>query len=168
MRRGLIGLAGAVLAVSGCGADPVSPLPIDVPIAASSAPAISPSSVATSSAVPEQPTATSRKPTGSRATTKATPRKTSASPRPQSCQGAVRYDIELANSEQLPRSLCFSAGAVLRLIGIGPGEVTVDDTSLASQHYEAGIVEIRLLRAGTLTVTVPRNSEPETITVVIH
>jgi len=80
----------------------------------------------------------------------------------------VRYDIDLAQTEQLPRSLCFGAGAVLRLIGIGPGEVSIDRPDLASSNYEAGVVDIRFLRAGTVAVTIPRTAEPETITVVVQ
>jgi hypothetical protein len=162
MRHRLIALVAAVLAMSACSAaDPVSPLPIEVPTALSSAPTVLPSSAAIS-AKPSKPVATSRRPTGTvRTTTKATDR-------PASCHGAVRYDIELAHEELLPRSLCFAPGAVLRLIGIGPGEVSVDRPALVSQNYEAGVVDIRFLRAGTVAVTIPRSSEPETISVVIR
>lgn len=164
MRRGLIALA---FFVSACSADPVSPLPIDVPIASappSSAPAPAPSSVTATSPSPSR-TPTIVRPSKPR--TKA-PRPSVTTTRPRSCLGAVRYDIDLAQTEQLPRSLCFGAGAVLRLIGIGPGEVSIDRPDLASSNYEAGVVDIRFLRAGTVAVTIPRTAEPETITVVVQ
>lgn len=81
----------------------------------------------------------------------------------------MRYDLPLAETElELLRSLCFAAGAVLRIQGIGPGLVTVDRPELVSQHYEAGVVDIRFVRPGTVDVTIPQQDREHTITVVVR
>lgn len=86
-----------------------------------------------------------------------------------SCLGAVRYDLPVADTElELLRSLCFATGAVLRIQGIGPGLVTVDRPELVSQHYEAGVVDIRFVRPGTVAVTIPKDDRAHTITVVVR
>ncbi len=85
------------------------------------------------------------------------------------CQGAVRYDLPLAETEiELLTSLCFGTGAVLRIQGIGPGLVTVDRPDLVSQQYEAGVVDIRFVRTGTVAVTIPKEGREHTITVVVR
>lgn len=122
---------------------------------------------------PSTPVAvTTTRPAPARSTrTSAAPRSATSSPTPKSsCQGAIRYEIDVADSADLGRirSLCFAVGAVLRLKNIGPGQVTVDRTDLASQYYEAGVVDIRLLRAGTVAVRIPEGGEVYTITVVIR
>ena len=76
---------------------------------------------------------------------------------PGTCFGAVRYDLVLAETElALLRSLCFATGGVLRIRGIGPGEVGVDREDLVSRHYEAGVVDIRFVRPGTVDVPIPQ------------
>ncbi|MEU4337367.1 hypothetical protein AB0F59_22430 [Micromonospora lupini] len=95
-----------------------------------------------------------------------TPPPTAATP---ACQGAVRYDLPLAETEvELLKSLCFATGAVLRIQGIGPGLVTVDRPELVSQQYEAGVVDIRFVRPGTVGVTIPKEGREHTITVVVR
>ncbi|MEV1108616.1 RNA polymerase sigma factor [Micromonospora sp. NPDC049751] len=78
-------------------------------------------------ASPSRPPPTSGRPPAPptpRGTPRTTPPSTTATP---ACQGAVRYDLPLAETEiELLRSLCFATGAVLRIQGIGPGLVTVD------------------------------------------
>lgn len=81
----------------------------------------------------------------------------------------MRYDLPLAETEiELLKSLCFATGAVLRIQGIGPGLVTVDRPDLVSQHYEAGVVDIRFVRPGTVAVTIPKDGREHTITVVVR
>ncbi|WP_246278301.1 hypothetical protein [Phytohabitans rumicis] len=83
--------------------------------------------------------------------------------------GAIRYDVDLQNTElALLKSMCFATGAVLRLQGIGPGLVTVEPASLVSQSYEAGVVDIRFVRRGTVTVNIPQDEQTYTVTVVIR
>ena len=84
------------------------------------------------------------------------------------CLGAVRYDLDLTITElALVKSMCFHTGGVLRLQGIGPGLVTSEPAALVSQSYAGGVVDIRFVRAGTVTVTIPREDQTYTITVVV-
>ena len=57
---------------------------------------------------------------------------------------------------------------MLRIQGIGPGLVTVDRPELVSQQYEAGVVDIRFVRPGTVAVMVPKEGREHTITVVVR
>ena len=80
----------------------------------------------------------------------------------------MRYDLVLAETElALLKSLCFATGGVLRIRGIGPGQVTVDREELVSRSYEAGVVDIRFVRAGTVVVTIPQDGRTYPITVVV-
>jgi hypothetical protein len=80
----------------------------------------------------------------------------------------VRYDIDVPETElELVPSLCFHTGGVLRLQNIGPGLVTVDPEALVSRSYEAGVHDIRFVRAGTVTVTIPKDDRVHEITVVV-
>ncbi|MGS2618542.1 hypothetical protein ACVCAH_29035 [Micromonospora sp. LZ34] len=173
-RRPLAGAAllALVAGVTGCGSDtPVSPLPVrpPAPVAASATPTGS----ATASTPPTPPgpstvAPTSRRPApaGPAPTTRSRGTRT-PSPTP-ACHGPIRYDIVLAETQlELIKSLCFAAGAVLRIQGIGPGLVTVDREDLVSRHYEAGVVDIRFVRTGTVAVTIPQDGREHTITVVV-
>ncbi|WP_435206420.1 hypothetical protein [Micromonospora sp. bgisy143] len=169
LRRLAVVLA-ATVGVAACGAEAVSPLPVQPPgptpptptpsaISATPAPTASPSRPPPTSGRPPAPP----KPRG-------TPR-TTAPPTPATpaCLGAVRYDLPLAETEiELLRSLCFATGAVLRIQGIGPGLVTVDRPELVSQQYEAGVVDVRFVRPGTVAVTIPKEGREHTITVVVR
>ncbi|GAB3844097.1 hypothetical protein GCM10029963_20180 [Micromonospora andamanensis] len=84
------------------------------------------------------------------------------------CLGAVRYELPLSDPGPLPSSLCFATGGVLRLAGIGPGEVTVDREDLVDSQYEAGVVDLRFVRTGTVDVFVPREAGTHVITVVVR
>jgi hypothetical protein len=84
------------------------------------------------------------------------------------CLGAVRYTLDLQSTElEMIKSMCFHTGGTLRLQGIGPGLVTATPEDLVSQHYEAGVVDLRLVRAGTVTVTIPQDERTYEITVVV-
>ncbi|MEH1169746.1 hypothetical protein V6V47_30640 [Micromonospora sp. CPCC 205539] len=169
--RRLVVVFAAALTVTACGADAVSPLPVQPPGPARSTPA--PSAVPTPTASPSRPPPTSGRPvaappapTRTRGTPRTTPPPTEPTP---ACQGAVRYDLPLADTEiELLRSLCFATGAVLRIQGIGPGLVTVDRPELVSEQYEAGVVDIRFVRPGTVAVTIPKEGRAHTITVVVR
>ncbi len=65
------------------------------------------------------------------------------------------------------RSLCFATGGVLRIQGIGPGQVEVDQEHLVSRSYEAGVVDIRFVRAGTVVVSIPQDGRTYPVTVVV-
>ncbi|MFG1840028.1 hypothetical protein ACGFH8_16450 [Micromonospora sp. NPDC049175] len=170
----------ATVAVTACGTDAVSPLP-----AQPRGPSSPAASVSAGTTTPTTPVATGRTgsptrppssagrpvppppiPTRTRGTPRTTPPPTDVTP---ACQGAVRYDLPLAETEiELLKSLCFATGAVLRIQGIGPGLVTVDHPELVSQQYEAGVVDIRFVRPGTVAVTIPQEGREHTITVVVR
>ncbi|NES30379.1 hypothetical protein GCE86_04765 [Micromonospora terminaliae] len=152
--------------VPGCAGRPVSPLPVRPPTpAASTVGAAAPPT----STAPETSTATppSRSPAPTRSRTpRATPPASAALP--SACLEAVRYDLVLAETElALLKSLCFATGGVLRIRGIGPGLVTVDREDLVSRSYEAGVVDIRFVRTGTVVVTIPQDGRTYRITVVV-
>ncbi|WP_216592532.1 hypothetical protein [Verrucosispora sioxanthis] len=86
----------------------------------------------------------------------------------ESCLGAVRYELPLSDPGPLPSSLCFATGGVLRLRDIGPGEVTVDREDLVDSNYEAGVVDLRFLRTGTVDVFIPREAGTHVLTVVVR
>ena len=44
----------------------------------------------------------------------------------------------------------------------------MDRPDLVSQHYEAGVVDIRFVRPGTVAVTIPKEGREHTITVVVR
>jgi len=155
----------AAAPLAACAGDPLAPLP---PQAASSAPATTASTPATSASLGSAPPRVTTPVAGNpvRTTTTKTTRPTT---KPTStCYGAVRKDVEVQDTElAVVKSMCFHVGGVLRLKGIGPGLVTATPTSKASQHYEAGVVDVQFVRAGTVTVTIPLDEETYTITVVV-
>ncbi|MFG2051834.1 hypothetical protein ACGFIW_30930 [Micromonospora sp. NPDC048935] len=181
-RRLVVALVAAV-GVAACGTDAVSPLPVQPPgpspstptPTATTGPATTTATTATTAPAgsPSRPPPTGARPAPApptpartRGTPRTTPPPTDTTP---ACQGAVRYDLPLAETEvELLRSLCFATGAVLRIQGIGPGLVTVDRPELVSQQYEAGVVDIRFVRPGTVAVTIPEEGREHTITVVVR
>ncbi|MET8040978.1 hypothetical protein ABZU25_08935 [Micromonospora sp. NPDC005215] len=182
LRRAVAGAVtafAATVAVTACGTDAVSPLPVQpgdpspstptTPPVTPPTPPVTPSPIGSPSRPPStagRPVPMPPTPTRPRGTPRTTPPPTDA---PPACQGAVRYDLPLAETElSLLRSLCFATGAVLRIQGIGPGLVTVDRPELVSQHYEAGVVDIRFVRPGTVDVTIPKDAREHTITVVVR
>ncbi|MBB5480418.1 hypothetical protein HNR20_004923 [Micromonospora parathelypteridis] len=171
----------AAVAVAACGADAVAPLPVQPPGPSGppgpSRPPATPSATPAPAGSPSRPPPTSGHPiaappapTSARGTPhRPAPAPTTPTGPTTSCQGAVRYDLPLAETElELLRSLCFATGAVLRIQGIGPGLVTVDRPELVSQQYEAGVVDIRFVRPGTVDVTIPQQDRSHTITVVVR
>jgi hypothetical protein len=155
--------------LAACGARPVSPLPAqaaDTEPAATTGATPTGSSTA-SSAARSSPPRIVRPPAGTRPTSTKTVKPGATKPT-STCHGAVRFDLDLQNTElDLIPSMCFHAGGVLRLQGIGPGLVTATPAHLRSQSYEGGVVDLRFLRPGTLTVTIPQDSKTYTITVVV-
>nr|BFE72252.1 hypothetical protein GCM10020092_055530 [Actinoplanes digitatis] len=79
------------------------------------------------------------------------------------------HTIDAAADElSLIPAMCVGTGAVLRIENIGPGEVTIDSPDLVAQHYEAGVVEVRFVRRGTVVVTIPQGGDAYDITVVVR
>jgi hypothetical protein len=153
----------AIVPAAACGSKPVSPLPVQpgatTPSQTASPPAAEPTPPANAPPQKKNPPVVQRPKTNSPRTTSPT----------STCKGAILYRIDLQNTElALLKSMCFATGAVLRLQSIGPGLVTVTPASLVSQTYEAAVVDIRLVRPGTVAVKIPQNGETYTITVVIR
>jgi hypothetical protein len=150
-----VGALAVVVAVptGGCAAQPVSPLPVEAPTTTPSGSA----PVAGSSGSPA-------------ASRSVGPVKTST-PKPtedENCRGPIRYSLDVQSPElALVRSMCFRVGGVLRLQNIGPGLVDARPERLVSQTYEAGVVDVRFVRPGTVTVTVPESGRKYKITVVV-
>ncbi|TYB38771.1 hypothetical protein FXF50_09135 [Micromonospora sp. AP08] len=166
--RTALAVLAALVGASACADRPVSPLPVRPPTPVASTVGAAASATSASPA-PERPTATppSRSPAPPRSRT-ARPTASTSTALPSACLGAVRYDLVLAETElALLKSLCFATGGVLRIRGIGPGQVTVDRQDLVSRSYEAGVVDIRFVRAGTVVVTIPQNGRTYPITVVV-
>ena len=164
----------ATVPMAACGGRSVSPLPVtaaddDRVAAPSQAPSTDPRAA---SPVGSSPPGVVKPPAGAAPTRTKTakpapPAPTSTKP-VSTCLGAVRYDLDLRNTVlDLVKSMCFHTGGVLRLQGIGPGLVTATPESLRSYNYEAGVVDLRFLRPGTVTVTIPQDGQTYTITVVV-
>jgi hypothetical protein len=173
-----LALALALLPLAGaCSSDTVAPLPVRTGAPATSAttgaaPATGTGSAAgptTSTAKPRAGgTARDDRPARPAPTRTRTIRPTPDPGGTSTCRGAVRYDLNLHDNElALIKSMCFQAGGVLRLQGIGPGQVTVEPASLVSQNYEGGVVDVRFVRKGTVDVKIPQDDQVYTITVVI-
>jgi hypothetical protein len=167
---GMLALA-VTAAMAACGAGPLAPLPVqtaptptvvDRPSGGPAATTTTPSRAARTTTPPPPP---------ARTTAATTPPPSPSSPSPAgspACFGAVEHDIDLRTTVlDLVTSLCFRAGGVLRLRGIGPGLVTATPDGLTAAGYEAGVVSLRFLRPGTVTVTVPQDDGPHTIEVVV-
>jgi hypothetical protein len=170
--RVTVGVLAASLTVAGCGVEsPVAPLPTEAAtIAAPSWPAIggSPATLPAPSSPGAPPTTA---PSHRRTASSPRPSRTSTQPPPASpaCQGAVVRTIDLTADElALIRAFCLAVGAVLRIENIGPGEVTIDAPNLVDQNYEAGVVEVRFVRTGTVVVTIPQNGRSYDVTVVVR
>jgi hypothetical protein len=184
MRRLIMCALGASLAAAGCTVEPaVSPLPTEVasvavPLVSSATPPRSasrgPASRGPASHGPASasPTVSPRGPRRSVVPTRTTRPRVPEPTTPassSSCQGAVVRTIDVASDElALVPALCLGRGAVLRVENIGPGEVTTDSPDLVDQNYEAGVVEIRFLRAGTVVVTIPQAGESYDVAVVVR
>jgi hypothetical protein len=84
------------------------------------------------------------------------------------CLGAVVYTLTADTELALVRSICLAVGGVLRVEGTGPGTVSADPQDAVSQSYEAGVVECRFLRQGTVTVSIVRDEQTYAIPVVVR
>jgi hypothetical protein len=158
------------LALTGCGGPLVSPLPIEAPVALPS-PSLSRSPSLPRSAAPTTPPpSTPRRPTSPAPTRRSSSPSSRPTPSlPAACYGPVRVEMSPHEPMASATSLCIAAGGVLRISGTGPGTVEIDREDLADQHYEAGVVDVRFLRPGTVVVTVALDEDStETITAVVR
>ncbi|WP_046566041.1 hypothetical protein [Micromonospora sp. HK10] len=166
-RAATVAALAVLVGVPACADRPVTPLPVRPPTPPVSTPAAPPATATTAAPQASAAGPPSRRPVPPGPTRSRTARPTASTP-PSACLGAVRYDLVLAETElALVKSLCFAAGAVLQIRGIGPGLVTVDRMDLVSRSYEAGVVSIRFVRTGTVVVTIPKDGRTYPITVVV-
>ena len=162
----------ALVPVTGCGAEPLSPLPVQgtvSPVGASPVP--TPGSTTPSGVAAAPPPTARPRTTRSRTTPPTEPPEPSLTSSSPPCVGSGdHYDLNLQETAlDLDTSMCFHTGGVLRIFNIGPGLVTAvpESESLRTVSYEAAVVEIRFLRPGTVTVTVPQDERTYTIEVVV-
>jgi len=160
----------ALVPVTGCGAEPLSPLPVQgtlPPVGASAPP--TPGSTPPPGVAAAPPSTTPPRTTRPRTTSPTAPSQpTTPSASSSPVCTADRYDLNLQETVLDPvTSMCFHTGGVLRIFNIGPGLVTAVPESLRALSYEAGVVDIRFLRPGTVTVTVPQDERTYTIEVVV-
>ncbi|GIG91481.1 hypothetical protein [Plantactinospora endophytica] len=165
------GLLIVALLVAGCGSAPVAPLPAQWP---TPTPIGSATASPTSTAGPSRPAATS---TPAAATTAPrTPRRT-RTPAPSratptvelspACLPAVIYTVDGSDSAAMPKALCLTVAAILRIQNVGPGTVTATPADRVAQHYEGGVVDCRMLRPGTVEVRIEGETGSHTITVLV-
>jgi hypothetical protein len=183
-RRPEVGALALAAVLSGCAGHQLTPLPVPVRAAETtvqpSSAAASPTASPAASPAPSPTTSrSSRPPAGVTPDAPAItipPRSTSRTPEPKpttaappsSCDEAVLVDLDLQNTElALVPSMCFHIGGVLRLHSIGPGLVEATPEALRDYRYEAAVVTLRFLRPGTVTVTIPQDTQTYTIEVVV-
>ncbi|MFY1669799.1 hypothetical protein ACN27G_07540 [Plantactinospora sp. WMMB334] len=67
----------------------------------------------------------------------------------------------------MPRALCLTVAAILRVQNVGPGTVTAVPAEKVARHWEGGVVDCRMLSPGTVTVEVAGEQGSHTITVLV-
>ncbi|MFY1691347.1 hypothetical protein [Plantactinospora sp. WMMB782] len=159
-------------AMTGCGSAPVAPLPARWP---TPTPAGSAGASPTGSAGPPRPVATPAPSTP--AVVAGTPPRTRTRPPPRAtptvelspaCLPAVIFTVDGSDSAALPRALCLTVAAILRVQNVGPGTVAATPTEKVAQHYEGGVVDCRMLRPGTVEVEIAfETGGSHTITVLV-
>ncbi|MDG4786171.1 hypothetical protein O7626_09560 [Micromonospora sp. WMMD1102] len=156
------------MSMTGCGSAPVAPLPAQWP---TPTPAGSASASPTSTAELPRPAASTPAvvaatppPTRTRTPPRATPT-VELSP---ACLPAVIFTVDGSDSAALPRALCLTVAAILRVQNVGPGTVAATPTEKVAQHYEGGVVDCRMLRPGTVEVEIAfETGGSHTITVLV-
>lgn len=158
----------ATIPLAACGDPSVSPRPAQAAEIEPAAPDQSAGTTPSASArAGNAEPGVARQPAGPKPA-KTNPAKPTSTKPPGACYGAVRHDLDLHNTVlDLVKSMCFHTGGILRLQGIGPGLVTATPGSLVSHSYEGGVVDLRFVRPGTVTVTIPQDEQTYTITVVV-
>ena len=147
---GLAILAVATLATAAaCTTPSVQALPIQAP---------SPSS---SSVAAPGPTATPQV-----ASPAASPR-SKPTTRPPTCLGAVVYTFDTRTDATRWPTLCISIGGVLRLTNHGPDGMRRTPDNLMDCDYEAAVRDCRLIRTGTVRITMDKPTGTHTLTLIV-
>jgi hypothetical protein len=163
-------------ALTGCGGEPLAPLPVQAAGPASGAPVSRTASVrpnepaATTAGTPPRGAApaTTRRPAPAGTTTRAG---TTTPPTEDTtnCHGAgERREVNLQETvlDLLP-PMCFHTGGTLRLYNAGPGEVTATPENLRTKRYAAAVHDVYFIRPGTVDVAVTLDGQTQVITVVV-
>lgn len=82
------------------------------------------------------------------------------------CEGAVVHTVDVAQPGALPR-LCVARGGVVRLVNIGPGSVVAQPSAAVDCFYAAGTYQCRLIRAGTVVLTLAPGARQLTVVVPV-
>lgn len=75
-----------------------------------------------------------------------------APPGRAACEGAVVHTVDAAQAGALPR-LCVAVGGVVRVVHLGPGALRAEPAGLVDCFYAAGTHQCRLIRTGTVRLT---------------
>ena len=84
-------------------------------------------------------------------------------PAPACVPAGQTYDVD-TNEEMRWWSLCLKVGATLRVVNLGPGELSVNPSAAVRCYYEAGIHACRIVAPGTITFTA---TEPVTRSLLV-
>lgn len=87
-----------------------------------------------------------------------------AAPATVRCAGAVVRTVDAGPAGPLP-DLCVAAGGVVRLVNLGPGSVTAQPPDAVDCFYAAGTHQCRLLRPGTVRLTLAPDGRQLTVRV---
>ncbi len=155
-----------------CSSGTVAPLPVrtasptgsgavgDVPVAATSSPG---------ARVTSAPTRQDPDPKPSKVRTQR-PQPTVEPANEPACLGAEIVEVEVDSQDlSFAETDCMKVGGVLRLRGIDPtaNMVSVTPESYVKRHYEAGVVDIRFIRKGTVEIEVRLDGNKYPLTRVI-
>lgn len=83
-----------------------------------------------------------------------------------SCSGAVVRPVDSSTIGRTTTRLCIAVGGVVRVQHLGPGGLAVQPRSRAECNYEAGVHECRLIRTGTVTLSI-RGERARALTVTV-
>lgn len=86
---------------------------------------------------------------------------------PPACLPAVIYAVDGSDHALLPKALCLTVASVLRIQNVGPGTVTATPADRVAQHWEGGVIDCRLLSAGSVSVEITGETGSHTITVLV-
>lgn len=157
--------------VAGCGSAPVAPLPGRWP---SHTPAGTATGIAASGTSPGPSVTSARALPPPAPVPVTTPRRTrtagTTSPSTElspACLPPVIYSVDGSDPALLPKALCLTVASVLRVQNVGPGTVTATPADRVAQHWEGGVVDCRLLSAGSVTVEITGEAGSHTITVLV-
>ncbi|MDW5326523.1 hypothetical protein [Plantactinospora sp. KLBMP9567] len=174
--RMVAGLILAPVLAAGCGSAPVAPLPGQWPTPTPPATATGsrtstvpsrPAGTPATSAAVSPPAGTPRR-TRTRTRTRTPPRTSPTVELSPACLPAVIYTVDGSDPAAMPEALCLTVAAILRIQNVWPEAVTATPPEQVARHWEAGVLDCRMLRPGTVTVEIASETGgSHTITVLV-